>query len=144
MSGSEIAVIDGKGNAVKVASVVTKSHPKPATHGNFGNVVDLVAERDKRHRAQQHSLATRGQKGLRKKQPHVAKNQPYVEAVKASKGTWAFRLRWREEGKRQPPVYVSRVADSIYQLIREGDYEAFKQQLIAGHMPSAVRASYRA
>lgn len=67
-----------------------------------------------------------------------------VEAVKASKGTWAFRVRERVAGKRMPPVYVTRVADSIYEMIREGDYEQFKKQLVANYGARAVRASHGA
>lgn len=94
-------------------------------------MVDLATERKKR---QPHVA--------KKKQPRVATGKPYIEAVKASKGTWAFRVRWYQNGHRVSPIYISRVADSVYEIIRKGDYEAFKEQLISSHMPSAIRASH--
>jgi hypothetical protein len=117
-------------------SSITDEHPP--------KVVSLDAARDKRLKTQQDSAATRGQGKLRKSQPPVAKGKPYVEAVGASVGTMAFRLRWRENGKRQPPIYVSRVSMDVYEMIKGGDYEAFKQQLVSSHMPGAIRASHTA
>lgn len=77
--------------------------------------------------------ATRGKSAL----------PPKVEDVKASKGTWAFRLRWNSLPGR-PVIYVSRVADSTYELIKKGNYEDFKQQLISSYIESAIRASNKA
>jgi len=74
--------------------------------------------------------ATRGKSAL----------PPKVEDVKASKGTWAFRLRWNSLPGR-PVIYVSRVADSTYELIKKGNYEDFKRQLISSYIESAIRAS---
>ena len=105
------------------------SQPHVAT-ATRGQIVDLATERKRRRK-----VATTGQ-------PHVATGKPYIEAVKASKGTWAFRLRWYENGARVKPIYISRVADSVYEIIREGDYEAFKKQLIGSHSAGAVRASH--
>jgi hypothetical protein len=133
----------GQVNGVKQPRVAENKPRKMATRSQVADVVNLAEVRDKRLDSQQHSLATRGQKGLRKKQPHVAKNKPYIEPVKTSKGTWAFRLRWRESGKRMPPVYLSRVSDPVYEMIRGGDYERFKEQLIGSHNASAVRAGNR-
>ena len=65
---------------------------------------------------------------------------PKVEDVKASKGTWAFRLRWNSLPGR-PVVYVRRVTDAVHKLIREENYEAFKEQLISSYSESALRAS---
>lgn len=112
---------------------------KTATRGQSAEVIDLAARRDKRLKTQQPELATRGQKGLTKKGKSGA-GKPYVEAVGASVGTIAFRLRWRENGKRKPPIYLSRVSKEVYEVIKAGNYEAFKQQLIASHSASAVRA----
>lgn len=128
------------GNVDNQPRVAKKKPRKIATRGQLAEVVSLDAERNKRQKSQQHSAATRGRKTLRKKQPHVAGGNPYVEAVKASKGTWAFRLRWRSGGQRSKPVYLSRVADPVYEMIREGNYEAFKEQLVASHFAGAVRA----
>jgi hypothetical protein len=134
----------GQVDDVKQPHAAKKQRRKSATRGQAAKVVDLAAERSKRLRSQGHSLATRGQKTLRKNQPRVAKGKPYIEAVKASKGTWAFRLRWYEDGRRVKPIYISRASDAVYEMIREGDYERFKEQLVASHMPSAVRAGNRA
>lgn len=109
---------------------VATPEPEIATRGQQADVFYLATERDKR-------AATRGQ-------PHVAKGKIYVEAVGASVGTIAFRLRWRENGKRQPPVYVSRVSIEVYEMIKGGDYEAFKQQLVSSHNAGSVRASHTA
>lgn len=82
--------------------------------------------------------ATRGRKA-------ATRGKWRVDAVKASKGTWAFRLRWVEGGARSAPVYVRRVTDPVYQKIREGNYESFKQQLISNHeRQSALHASQHA
>jgi hypothetical protein len=124
--------------------VAKKKRRKPAAPGRAAEVVDLATERNKRLNSQGHSPATRGQKTLRKNRPRVAKGEPYIEPVKASKGTWAFRIRWREDGRRVKPIYISRVSDAVYEMIREGDYDSFKEQLIASHMPGAVRAGNRA
>lgn len=67
-----------------------------------------------------------------------------VDAVKASKGTWAFRIRWAEGATRGTPLYVTRVTDSVYKSIRKGNYAAFKNQLIASYGEGAVRASNQA
>jgi hypothetical protein len=122
--------------------VAKKSAVNLATRGHGAEVVDLATERRNRLKTQQHSLATRGQKTLRKNISHAGHRTAYIEAVKASKGTWAFRLRERIDGVRRPPIYISRVADSIYEMIRGGDYETFKQQLISSHSAGAVRASH--
>jgi hypothetical protein len=124
---------------------VAKKLANPSTaDGEPAAVVSLDAERDKRLKTQQDSLATCGQKTLRKNQPRVAKSKPYVEAVGASVGTMAFRLRWRENGIRQPPIYMSRVSIEVYEMIKGGDYEAFKRQLVSSHSASSVRASHTA
>jgi len=113
-------------------------------NSHSAKVVDLATERDKRLQTQQHSFATRGKKSLRKNLPLDAGGKPYLEAVKASKGTWVFRLRRSEKGKRTPPIYLDRVSDEIYEFIRKGDYESFKKQLIETHTASALRAGIRA
>lgn len=132
--------IDGQ----KQPRVAKEKCTNRATGGHQAQIVNLKVERDRRHKTQQHSPATRGQKSLRKSQPRVAKGKPYVEAVGASVGTMAFRVRWRENGKRQPPVYLSRVSKEVYELIKEGDYEAFKRQLISSYQSGTVRASHTA
>jgi hypothetical protein len=70
-----------------------------------------------------------------------------VEAVKPSKGTWAFRLRWTEPDGSRPTVYVSRVDDKRFKSITERKviYEQFKKVLIANYrMSRSVRADYSA
>lgn len=129
---------------VEQPRVAKMRRQKSATESQLAPVVYLATERDKRLKTQQRSSATRGQKTLRKNQPHVVKGKPYIEAVKASKGTWAFRLRWYENGRRAKPIYISRVADAVYEMIREGNYESFKEQLIGSHSASAIRAGNRA
>jgi len=104
----------GQVDDLKQPHVAKKKRRESATRGKAAKVVDLAAERNKRLSSQGHSPATRGQT-LRKNQPRVAKGQPYIEAVKASKGTWAFRLRWYEDGRRVKPVYISRVSDAVYE-----------------------------
>lgn len=131
----------GNLDLVKAPHVAKK---KSATRGKSEPIDEVAVWRAKRLKSQQRSSATRGQKTLRKNQPHAAKGKPYVEAVKASKGTWAFRLRWYENGRRAKPVYISRVADAVYEMIREGNYESFKEQLIGSHSASAIRAGNRA
>jgi hypothetical protein len=94
-------------------------------------------------------FATRGKSG-KAKAPAKSKSKlatrgkssrpPKVEDVKASKGTWAFRLRWNSFPGR-PVIYVSRVADSTYDLIKKGNYENFKEQLISSYGESTLRAS---
>jgi hypothetical protein len=123
--------------------VAKKKRRKTATRGQSADVVNLAAVRAKRQKTQQAELATRGQKLIGKKTRKGAGNW-YVEPVKASAGTWAFRLRRREDGRRVKPIYISRVSDAVYQMIREGDYDSFKEQLVASHMPGAVRAGHRA
>ena len=113
--------------STEVSGCESQPHVATATRGQ---IVDLATERKRRRK-----VAT-------VRQPHVAMGKPYIEAVKASKGTWAFRLRWYENGARVKPIYISRVADSVYEIIRRGDYEAFKKQLIGSHSAGAVRASH--
>lgn len=87
-------------------------------------------------------VATRGESSVTLTKQTVAtrgKSRPVVEAVKASKGTWQFRLRWNSEPGR-PVHYVATVADSTYEMIRKGDYEGYKKALIADYEASAVSA----
>ncbi len=65
---------------------------------------------------------------LLKRPPQLGR--PYVESVKGSKGTWAFRFRWRQ-GKKRRVEYSSYVTDEVYELIQQGDYAAFKGQMRA-------------
>jgi hypothetical protein len=106
---------------------------KTATRGQKAPTDDIAAWKAKRQKPQRLGLATRGQK--------KARSKPYIEAVGASVGTVAFRLRWRENGKRMPPVYLSRVSNEVYEVIKKGNYEAFKEQLVASHSAAAVRTS---
>lgn len=85
--------------------------------------------------------ATRGKSAKRKLSARAAEKlatrgksvkPPVVEDVKASKGTWAFRLRWNSLPDR-PVEYVRRVTDSVHALIREEKYEEFKEQLIRNY-----------
>ena len=66
-------------------------------------------------------------------------DNPKIDAVKASKNTWAFRVRWIEPDGSRPVVYLYRVSDPVYRMIRKGNYAAFKKQLISGYQ-SAIRA----
>lgn len=86
--------------------------------------------------------ATRGESPVTATKQTVAtrgKSRPVVEAVKSSKGTWQFRLRWNSEPGR-PVHYVATVADSTYEIIRKGDYEGYKKALIADYEASAISA----
>lgn len=95
----------------------------------------------KRQKTQQPETATRGGKLVAKKTKKGI--GPWrVDAVKASAGTWAFRLRRYVDGKRTTPIYVSRVTDAVYEMIRAENYEQTKEQLISNHVQGAVRASY--
>jgi hypothetical protein len=97
------------------------------------NVLPFATRGTVKHKKQSGKRATRGK----------VDTMPVVEDVKASKGTWAFRLRWNSLPGR-PVVYVRRVTDSIHTLIREDDYEAFKQQLISSYSEATVLASRNA
>lgn len=124
-----------------VGGIVGKKQPhvakkKVATGGQKAEVVDLATVRKKRQKTQRLGLATRGQK--------KARSKAYVEAVGASIGTMAFRLRWRENGKRQPPIYLSRVSNDVFAMIKQGNYEAFKEQLVVSHSAGAIRAGHTA
>lgn len=142
LGGPDLAT-RGQVDDLKRPRVAKKKRRESATRGQAAEVVDLAAVRDKRQKTQQAELATRGKKLVSKKTRKGAGNW-YVEPVKASAGTWAFRLRRREDGARSKPIYVSRVTNAVYEMIREGDYERFKEQLIASHGASAIRARNRA
>jgi len=58
---------------------------------------------------------------------------PYVEAVKVSKGTWAFRLRWKYASNDRPIVYVDRVSDEVYEMITKEFNNEYKQALIQNY-----------
>lgn len=143
-----VASLERGNRAENWPHVDRKKREKLATRGQSATVHDLTAERDKRLKTQQHSSATRGQnnpatrgqKSLRKNQPHVATKKPYIEAVGASVGTMAFRIRWRENGKRSAPVYLSWVSNDVFQLIKKGDYDAFKKQLISNYVQTTLRS----
>jgi hypothetical protein len=120
--------------------VAKKADEYRATRGQMADVVDLATERRNRQKTHTHSVATRGAIKLRKSRIVKGSKSVVVEPVKASKGTWAFRLRVRIDGVRQPPIYVSRVSDMVYQMIREGDYESFKKQLIESYSARAIRS----
>lgn len=69
---------------------------------------------------------------------------PYVEAVKVSKGTWAFRLRWKYANDDRPIVYVDRVSDDVYELIRKEYYADYKKSIrlnYKGPVPARKPAS---
>jgi hypothetical protein len=129
----------GQIDDVKQPRVARITRQKIATRGQKAAVVDLDTVRRKRQESQQPELATRGQKTLTKKGRSGA-GKPYVEAVGASVGTIAFRLRWRENGKRMPPIYLSRVSKEVFEIIKAGNYEAFKEQLVSSHSAGSVRA----
>ena len=67
------------------------------------------------------------------------RGKPTVEFGKSSKFTWQFRLRWNSEPGR-PVVYVATVADSTFEMIRSGNYEDYKRQLIADYK-ARIKAS---
>lgn len=60
-------------------------------------------------------------------------SRPYVEAVKASKGTWAFRLRWKYSASDRPIIYVDRVSDEVYELIQKEYLSEYKQAIIRNY-----------
>jgi len=121
--------------------VAKKSRRQTATRGNAAEVINLADRRAKRQKTQQPEFATCGKKLVSKKTRQGV--GPWrVDAVKASAGTWAFRLRRSENGKRSKPIYIRRVANSTYEMIREGDYESFKEQLVESYLSRAVRAGH--
>jgi hypothetical protein len=67
-----------------------------------------------------------------------------VDFVKASKNTWAFRIRWTEPDGTSPAVYISRVNDKLFNLIkrRKNRYAAFKKQLISSYLSRTVRKGH--
>ena len=84
------------------------------------------------------NIATGGKKGV--KSPRD--KGPVVEVVKASKGTWAFRLRWNSLPDR-PVQYITRVDDRTYNLItsEKETYERYKRQVLQIYRESAVPAN---
>lgn len=88
------------------------------------------------------AVATRGEK----KAKNRLNKSPVVEAVKASKGTWAFRLRWNSLPNR-PVEYITRVTDATYNLITANreTYERYKRQVlqiaVTGSVPTSDQAS---
>ncbi len=68
---------------------------------------------------------------------------PRIEAVKASKGTWAFRLRWNSLPGR-PVEYITRVDDATYKGITNDEvlYGQYKEQLIRIHEQGTVRPGH--
>jgi hypothetical protein len=105
---------------------------------NYADALTDVADSDSL------DTATRGELPVTVTKQTVAtrgKSKPVVEAGKGSKGTWQLRLRWNSEPGR-PVHYVATVADSTYDLIRKGDYEAYKRSLIAEYEASAVSADH--
>jgi hypothetical protein len=139
--GNPTLATRGQADDVKQPHVAKKKGRKKATRGNGADVIDLTAIRDKRQKAQQDELATRG-KTLVGKKTRQSIGPWRVDAVKASAGTWAFRLRRQENGKRSKPIYIRRVANSTYEMIRETNYDGFKQQLVESYLSRAVRAGH--
>lgn len=62
--------------------------------------------------------------------PARAAGHWHVDDVKASKGTWAFRIRWIEGRKKGSPTTVLRVSDQTHERIRNGNYDKFKRDII--------------
>ena len=116
---------------VKLPHVAPVKSAKNAPH---------VARTDNAATSLESTSATRGTKPA----PHVAPGRWQVDYVRASENTYAFRLRWAEGRKRGTPLYIKRVAATVFQSIRKGNYEAFKQQLIASHSESSLHASHAA
>lgn len=56
-----------------------------------------------------------------------------VDHIKASTNTWAFRVRWISGREKGPPTVITRVSDKVFHKIRKGNYEQFKQNIIAIH-----------
>ncbi|MGH9799763.1 MAG: hypothetical protein ACRD82_05310, partial [Blastocatellia bacterium] len=133
--------------------VAAKKPRKSATRGNLATVHDLAAERAKRHNPQQPESATRGSiskpKAATRGRKLVARKSAtcgawQVDFVRASENTYAFRLRWAQGEKRETPLYVSRVSITTFKLIREGNYDAFKIQLISEYGQGAILSSQTA
>lgn len=118
--------------------LATRGQNSTSAIGAMASVVSL-AEHKMLKGQQDGIVATRGNNRGRKAKPSIN-----VEPVKASKGTWAFRIRERAGAKRLPPVYTARVSDAVYEMIREGDYEQFKKQLISSYRTRAIRSSHGA
>lgn len=67
-----------------------------------------------------------------------------VDHVKASTNTWAIRVRWISGRDKGPPTVITRISDQIFHKIRKGNYEQFKQNIIAIHEEDtgAIRARH--
>lgn len=152
-SGSAGRRAPGAGNASgdgsKLAGVPVERRPPVEPDGvklphvapvNSAKNAPHVARADNAATSLKSTSATRGTKPA----PHVAQGRWQVDYVRASENTYAFRLRWAEGRKRGTPLYIKRVAATVFQSIRKGNYEAFKQQLIASHSESSLHASHAA
>jgi hypothetical protein len=123
---SGLAVVEV--NTPHVAVSRPQKAPEKSPSEAKNNVVPFATRGTVKPAKQKRKTATRGN------------SSPVVEAGKGSKGTWQFRLRWNSEPGR-PVVYVATVTDTVYKLIREDDYEAYKRSLIASYEARTVRAS---
>lgn len=150
-SGNVVSV-DAQAAAATEAAVAGDSDPgERAASG--GTVANLPHVADSSKVVSLQEFATRGKSKGRKVPVKSTSNRatrgklsdrpPKVEAVKNSKGTWAFRLRWNSLPGR-PVAYVTFVSDAVYELIKSGDYDAFKEQLITNYNAKALRANHGA
>ena len=114
-----------------VAEKIATEAPEKVPHVASKNVLPFATRGTVKSRKQKRKSATRG------------KSRPVVEAGKGSKGTWQIRLRWNSEPGR-PVEYVATITDAVYDLIRNGDYESYKQQTIASYEARTVSARHTA
>jgi len=133
-SGHDSGLADG-GGKVADQSVAVNEVPHVAEKPAAKNVLPF-ATRGKSSKPKP-SLKSKSKSATR------GKSAPVVEAGKGSKGTWQFRLRWNSEPGR-PVIYVATVTDAVYDLIRKGDYDAYKRSIIASYEARTVSASHTA
>lgn len=113
--------------------------PHVASQAEIINFADF-ATRGKKNQKPVSSFDSASATCGKKPVPHVASGRWQVDYVRASENTYAFRLRWAEGKKRGTPIYVSRVSITVFQMIRKGNYDAFKKQLISSHCESTLPA----
>jgi hypothetical protein len=125
------------------AAEVEETFPEVADDSLFSETDEETATIDDSDEA--NVIDFPGQHSRRGRKKKSVENTYRVDYVKASTNTWAFRIRWMEIDGREPVVYVSRVNDKLFKLIRRGRaaYAAFKKQLIVSYLSRAIRRSDR-
>lgn len=90
----------------------------------------------------QRATAVRVSERLSPAPPDPATPRRYrLEVARSVSGNWCFRLRWSEKGGIRPTIPIACVTHQVYKRIRKGNYEAFKQQVIASHVESVIEVT---